>query len=253
MRQAANFGYHQDMQTTQTNVTIRRANDRGERDHGWLHARFTFSFADYYDPAHMGFKSLRVMNNDTIQPKGGFPLHPHDNMEIFTYIVSGLLQHRDSMGNGATIEAGNLQYMSAGSGVMHSEFNPSDLASTELYQIWLKPSSRGGKPRYAEIPLGDRAPQNALTLLFSEDGRDGSTPIRQHAELSYGDLRKGNQLDLINDAALPHLWLQVISGELSLLGHDLHKGDGIAVENSPTLVKLHATADSRFLLFRLND
>ena len=126
-----------------TRITKRPAGERGQADHGWLQARFTFSFADYFDPAHMGFRSLRVMNNDTIQPGGGFGTHPHSEMEIFTYVIEGQLEHKDSMGNGAIIEPGNLQYMSAGSGVTHSEFNPSNTEKTHLYQVWLHPNVAG--------------------------------------------------------------------------------------------------------------
>jgi redox-sensitive bicupin YhaK (pirin superfamily) len=133
--------------TDQPRTRVRRASERGAADHGWLKARFTFSFADYYDPEHMGFKSLRVMNNDTVAPGGGFPTHLHRDIEIFTYVISGQLAHEDSMGNGSTIQAGDLQYMSAGSGVQHSEFNPSTDEPTTLYQIWLLPREPGGEPR----------------------------------------------------------------------------------------------------------
>ena len=133
----------------------RSAHERGSAEHGWLHARFTFSFANYYDPEHNGFHTLQVMNNDVIEPGGGFPSHPHHDAEIFTYVLSGKLEHKDSMGNGSVIEAGDLQYMSAGEGVQHSEFNPSDSEKTELYQIWMRPNQKGGKPRYAEKKLSE--------------------------------------------------------------------------------------------------
>ena len=149
------------------NTRVRRARDRGTADHGWLTARFTFSFADYFDPEHMGFHALRVMNNDTIAPGGGFPTHSHSDMEIFTYVINGELEHKDSMGNGSVIRAGDLQYMSAGSGIHHSEFNPSSENPTNLYQVWLHPNERGSTPRYAEKPLGNATADNALTLLFS--------------------------------------------------------------------------------------
>ena len=181
---------------THPTITKRPAAERGQSDHGWLQARFTFSFADYFDPDHMGFKSLRVINNDTIQPGGGFATHPHDNMEIFTYIIEGQLEHKDSMGNGAVIEAGNLQYMSAGSGVTHSEFNPSSENRTLLYQIWLRPKERGGEPRYAEKPLADAAHPDTLTLLFSGDGHDDSTLIRQDAEISFGRVSKDHEITI---------------------------------------------------------
>jgi redox-sensitive bicupin YhaK (pirin superfamily) len=238
------------MTTPKTN--LRRAADRGTADHGWLKARFTFSFAQYFDPSHMGFRSLRVMNNDTIAPAGGFPSHQHSDMEIFTYIVEGELEHRDSMGNGSIIKAGDLQYMSAGSGVSHSEFNPSSDKPATLYQIWLHPKNPGGAPRYSEKPLGSSAADNALTLLFSSDGRDGSTTIRQDAEIYFGKLDTGNSVTIPASDSTPNAWLQVIEGEVKLLGETLATGDGIAIEDSPDAIDIAASADSRFLVFRLN-
>jgi redox-sensitive bicupin YhaK (pirin superfamily) len=236
--------------TSKTNVL--RAGDRGTADHGWLKARFTFSFANYFNPDRMGFRSLRVMNNDTIEPGGGFPTHPHSDMEIFTYVIEGELAHKDSMGNGSIIKAGDLQYMSAGSGVQHSEFNPSDQNRTHLYQIWLHPKQPGGEPRYAEKPLGDGAGENALTLLFSADGRGGSTAIRQDAEIYFGKADAGAVLEAPASASTPNTWLQVIEGEVSVLGETLSTGDGIAVEGVPDAIEIVASADSKFLLFRLD-
>lgn len=233
-------------------VTKRPANERGQANHGWLQARFTFSFADYFDPNHMGFQSLRVMNNDTIAPSGGFPTHPHSDMEIFTYVIEGQIAHKDSMGNGSTIEAGDLQYMSAGSGVYHSEFNPSSEKSAQLYQVWLRPTEKGGEPRYAEKKLGESAAANALTLLFSGDGRDGSTEIRQNAEIHFGRLDTGHALEVPADVSRPHAWLQVISGDVRVLGEALGTGDGVAIENEPAAFVVEAKAATKFLLFRLS-
>ena len=238
--------------TNECTLTKRPAGERGQADHGWLQARFTFSFAEYHDPEHMGFKSLRVMNNDTIQPGGGFPTHPHRNMEIFTYIIEGQLEHRDSMGNGAIIEAGNLQYMSAGSGIEHSEFNPSSTELAKLYQIWLEPTQGGGEPRYAEKPLGDLARENQLILLFSGDGRDGSTAIRQDAEIYFCRVGKGQSIILPASSAMAHSWLQLIDGSVDLLGEKLSKADGLAIENHPESMELQANEDSTFLFFRLS-
>ncbi len=241
------------MKTTAELPTIvkRPANERGQANHGWLQARFTFSFAEYLDPDHMGFKSLRVMNNDTIQPGGGFPMHPHSEMEIFTYVIEGQLQHSDSMGNSAVIEAGNLQYMSAGRGVRHSEFNPSPDNRTLLYQIWLQPNERGGEPRYAEKPLGE-AGANALTLLFSGDGRDGSTAIRQDAEIFFGRTQGEREVAIPASDSKPHAWVQVVSGEVSLLGETLQTGDGLAIEGAAESIALRGSAgESRVLVFRL--
>jgi len=237
--------------THQTHVTKRPAEERGQADHGWLQARFTFSFAGYFDPAHMGFRSLRVMNNDTIQPGGGFGTHPHADMEIFTYVIEGQLAHRDSMGHGAIIEPGNLQYMSAGSGVTHSEFNPSNTDRTELYQIWLRPNVTGGEPRYAEKPLGALAKANALTLLFSGEGHDGSTAIRQNAEIHFGRLNAGSTLRVPAYETLPDAWLQVIRGEVTLFGETLATADGLAIAHAPEGFAIEAQEETEFLLFRL--
>ena len=233
-------------------VTKRPAGERGQANHGWLQARFTFSFSEYFDPDHMGFQSLRVMNNDTIQAGGGFPKHPHSDMEIFTYVIEGQLAHQDSMGNGSTIEAGDLQYMSAGSGVTHSEYNPSSDNSTHLYQVWLQPSENGGEPRYAEKKLGASAAPNALTLLFSGDGRDDSTAIRQNAEISFGRLDAGSGLEIPASEERPHVWLQVISGEVKIAGETLGTADGVAIQNDSASIPVEATAKTKFLLFRLS-
>jgi redox-sensitive bicupin YhaK (pirin superfamily) len=238
--------------TTPPSVRVRRAEDRGRADHGWLQARFTFSFADYHDPAHMGFHALRVMNNDTIAAGGGFPTHPHSDMEIFTYVVDGELAHSDSMGNGSVIKAGDLQYMSAGSGVRHSEFNPSKSKPTTLYQVWLLPREPGGEPRYAEKPLGNSAAENSLTLLFSGDGRDGSTAIRQNADICFGRLDAGKTITAPASSTTPHAWLQLIEGNLTVLGETLATGDGIAIENNGEAIDIMADNDSRFLVFRLS-
>ena len=234
-----------------TRISVRCAKDRGTAEHGWLHARFTFSFANYFDPDHMGFKSLRVMNNDTIEPGGGFPSHPHRDMEIFTYVIEGELAHKDSMGNGSIIKAGDLQYMSAGSGVTHSEFNPSSQNRTHLYQIWLHPKQPGGEPRYAEKPLGNDARENRLTLLFSDDGRDDSTAIRQEAEIYFGNAEFGTTLEVVESEATPHVWIQIIEGDVTVFGETLATGDGIAVENTPGGFNISVNADSKFLLFRV--
>jgi redox-sensitive bicupin YhaK (pirin superfamily) len=242
--------------TTRTTpkTTKRAAGERGRADHGWLQARFTFSFAGYVDPDHMGFRSLRVMNNDTIQPEGGFPTHPHADMEIFTYVIDGQLEHRDSLGNGAVLTPGNLQYMSAGNGIRHSEFNPSNTDKTHLYQIWLLPKEQGGTPRYMEKPLADLAKANELTLLYSGDGRDGSTEIRQDAEIYFGQVESNAETIIIVPASdkTPHAWVQVISGEVSVLGESLSTADGLAIEEAPGDFAITALPGSQFLVFRLS-
>ncbi len=228
----------------------RLAEERGSAEYSWLHARFTFSFAEYFDPDHIRFHSLNVMNNDVIEPGGGFKTHPHKDAEIFTYVMSGQLEHKDSMGNGAIIQAGDLQYMSAGSGVLHSEFNPSQETKTELYQIWLKPKESGGEPRYAEKKLSEAANANALTLLFAGQEKGDATVIRQDAEISFGKLDAGRSLEVPANE-LPHSWVQLIDGELELLGETLKRADGLAISNHPESFTVNARQSSSFLLFRL--
>lgn len=231
-------------------LTVRRSGDRGTADHGWLQARFTFSFGDYYDPEHMGYRSLRVINNDTIAPGGGFPTHPHRSMEIFTYVISGELEHRDSMGNGRVIKAGEFQYMSAGSGVEHSEFNPSRENSTELLQIWITPDRPGGEPRYGDMDTAHLKRENGLTLFASRDGRDGSFAMRQDAEILFGHLGTGATLP-VPPSALDGAWLHLIKGRLSLLGEELAPGDSAAIDHADQGFRLEAPEEAEFLLFRL--
>lgn len=238
--------------TLQPTVAKRPAGERSRLKLDWLNARYTFSFGDYMDPSHMGFRSLRVMNNDIIEPGGGFGTHPHKDAEIFTYIIEGNLEHRDSMGNGSVIAAGNLQYMSAGSGVRHSEFNPSDSERVHLYQIWLMPNESGGEPRYAEIPLGEEARANDLTLLFSGQEKEGVTQIRQDAEIYFGKLDTDQSVQVPLSDSMPHAWVQVIKGGLNVLGESLSNADGLAIENAPEGFEIEASTDSQFLLFRLS-
>jgi redox-sensitive bicupin YhaK (pirin superfamily) len=237
-------------QTSSPTLTIRRSGDRGTADHGWLQARFTFSFADYHDPAHMGYRSLRVINNDTIAPGGGFPSHPHRSMEIFTYVISGQLEHRDSMGNGRVIEAGEFQYMSAGSGVVHSEFNPSQDTPTELLQIWITPQQSGGEPRYGDMNTNQLKKENSLTLFASQDGRGKSFAMRQNAEIYFGHLSQGHTLTT-PASNMDGTWLHLIKGRLSVLGETLEAGDSASVDGSAEGFPLEASADAEFLLFKL--
>ena len=230
---------------------LRKASDRGTAEHGWLHANFTFSFANYYDPEWSGFHSLIVMNNDIIEPGGGFPTHPHRDAEIFTYVISGELEHRDSMGNGSVIRPGDLQYMSAGSGVTHSEFNPSKENQTELYQIWMLPNQSGGNPLYAEKTLSDLAGNREMKLLFSGSGKDDSSPIRQDAEFWLGQGESQKSFALEQSPAFPHAWIQVVAGSVKTGGHSLNQADGLAIEHIDQLIELTCEKDSTFFLFRL--
>jgi redox-sensitive bicupin YhaK (pirin superfamily) len=230
-------------------ITKRPAGERGLTDIGWLHSRHSFSFGEYYDPAHMGFRSLRVINDDVVEPGMGFGTHPHRDAEIFSYVIEGQLQHKDSLGNGSIIQAGNLQYISAGSGVLHSEFNPSPSERVHFLQIWLQPKVRGGSPRYAEKTLGSVAAPNALTLLFSGDGHDGSVAVRQDAEISFGRLDVGRSLDVPLPTAAG-AYLHVIMGAVQVLGETLTPGDGAAIEEAAE-IRIAAEADAEFLFFSL--
>ena len=232
---------------------FRPSHERGARDHGWLQARFSFSFSDYYDPEHSGFHSLVVMNNDIIQPQGGFGNHPHDNAEIFTYVISGELEHRDSMGNGSVIKPGDLQYMSAGDGVHHSEFNPSDSEKVELYQIWMLPNQKGGQPIYEEKKLGKDQLKNEVKILFSDDGREGSTPIRQNATFGFGQLEEGHSVLLQPDQDKPNAWIQVINGSLTLGDFQLGQADGLGIEKIDYSLPIKAEQNCKFFIFRLSE
>ncbi|MBX3177084.1 MAG: pirin family protein [Candidatus Hydrogenedentes bacterium] len=230
-------------------ITIRRAHERGHANHGWLDSHHTFSFADYHDPAHMGFRSLRVLNDDVIQGGGGFPFHPHENMEIFSYVTEGALEHRDSMGNGSVLRRGDVQLMSAGTGVLHSEFNPQADAPTHLFQIWIRPSERGQTPNYQERRFEDADLADRLRVVVSADGRDGSLVIRQDATIYAGRLAAGVG-ETHELAPGRHAWLQVLSGAVALNGARLSTGDG-ASTNDPGPLSLSATEDAEVLLFDL--
>jgi redox-sensitive bicupin YhaK (pirin superfamily) len=230
---------------------IRRSHERGHANHGWLDSYHTFSFADYYDPAWSGFRSLRVINDDLILPGMGFGTHPHRDMEIISYVLHGSLAHRDSMGNGRTIRAGEFQYMAAGSGVQHSEFNPSQTEATRLLQIWIKPDTKGVPPRYAEKSLAD-APDNVLHLVASHTGRDGSFAIHQEADLWFARLTNGQSV-AHSLAAGRHVWLHVAEGEMTVNQDTLSGGDALALSaDTATTLNLTATKESRVLLFDLN-
>jgi quercetin 2,3-dioxygenase len=230
-------------------IRVRKAAERGHFDHGWLDTYHTFSFADYYDPVHMGFRSLRVINDDRVQPGQGFGMHGHRDMEIVTYVLDGALEHRDSMGNGSIIKAGELQRMTAGTGVRHSEFNPSDKESVHLYQIWLLPERNGLEPSYEELALGEDQKRGEFRLVASSDGAEGSMTIHQDARLYLASL--------LPDQAVSHqielgraAWLQVLRGNVTSLGSNLVAGDGVAITDEKT-VAVQAAVPSEVLLFDL--
>jgi hypothetical protein len=230
-------------------MTIRKANERGHAEHGWLDSYHSFSFADYYNPQWMGYRSLRVINDDLVMPGMGFGTHPHQNMEIVTYVLSGELEHKDSMGNGRVIRPGEVQYMSAGSGVRHSEFNPSKTEASHFLQIWIMPDAQGVKPRYAEKSLRD-APTGKFHLVTSKAGRDGSIAIHQDADLWLAKLDAGQQVTQ-SLAANRHAWLHVAEGEVVLNGKKLEGGDAVAISSEARL-ELTANKPSQVLLFDLN-
>jgi len=230
-------------------MIIRKADERGHASHGWLDTWHSFSFADYYDPQWMGFRSLRVINDDLVMPGMGFGTHPHRDMEIITYILSGSLEHKDSMGNGRIIRTGEVQYMSAGTGVQHSEFNPSPDEAVHLLQIWIQPDSKGLAPRYAEKSFANAA-AGALHLVASKTGRDGSIAIRQDADLWLIKPGVGDSVTC-ELASGRHAWLHVAEGELTLNGKNLSGGDA-AVFDRATSIELVATSPSQVLLFDLN-
>lgn len=230
-------------------MTIRKANERGHANHGWLDTYHTFSFADYYDPQWMGYRSLRVINDDLVMPGMGFGTHPHHDMEIITYILRGELEHKDSMGNGRVIRTGELQYMSAGRGVRHSEFNPSREEAVRLLQIWIQPDARGAAPRYAEKSLS-AAQAGKLHLMTSKSGRDGSIAIRQDADLWLARLEPGQQVTH-SLAAGRHAWIHVAEGEVTVNGKTLAGGDAAAADSESRL-QFSAGQVSQVLLFDLN-
>lgn len=230
-------------------LTIRKAEDRGHANHGWLNARHSFSFADYYDPRWMGFRSLRVLNDDTIAGGGGFGTHPHRDMEIITYVLSGALEHKDSMGNGRVIRPGDVQYMAAGTGVQHSEFNHSETEPVHLLQIWIIPDTKGVKPAYAERSFS-KAPTARFHLIASKDGRDGSIQIHQDADTYLLKLTPGESADYALRTTR-HAWVQIAEGQVSLNGKELKAGDAAAVSDE-TLLRLTATKAAQVLLFDLN-
>jgi redox-sensitive bicupin YhaK (pirin superfamily) len=230
-------------------MKIRKANERGHASHGWLDTYHTFSFADYYDPQWMGFRSLRVINDDLVMPGMGFGTHPHRDMEIITYILSGALEHKDSMGNGRVIRTGDVQYMAAGTGVRHSEFNPSREEAVHLLQIWILPDTKGVTPRYAEKSFAN-TPAGALHLVASRAGRDGSIEIHQDADLWLAKLDPGQSVAhaLSEDR---HAWAHVAEGEVSINGQTLEGGDA-AIFDKATTIDVRATKPAQVLLFDLD-
>jgi redox-sensitive bicupin YhaK (pirin superfamily) len=232
-------------------ITIRPSDERGHANHDWLDTYYTFSFSDYFDRDHMGFRDLRVINEDRVSAGKGFGMHPHRDMEILTYIIDGELSHQDSMGRGATIRQNDVQRMSAGTGVMHSEVNQSK-APVHLLQIWILPEAEGLKPSYEDRTFTVDEKRNQLHLIASHDGRDGSTSINQDASVYASLLDSGKKLEL-ELAAGRHAWVQLVRGELDVNGTKLTKGDGAAIsrESRVQLQNVSGNGQAEFLLFDL--
>ena len=233
-------------------IQIRRAQERGHADHGWLNTYHTFSFADYYDPRFMGVRSLRVINEDWVQPGHGFPTHPHRDMEIITYVLEGSLEHKDSMGTGSVIRPGEVQKMSAGTGVRHSEFNHSDKELVHLYQIWILPEKQGIQPMYEQKTIPASEKKGRLRLVASPQGGDGNGAVKlyQDAELYSTELEPGQTIER-RLAEGRYAWVQVARGSAELNGNLLHAGDGAAIAQEERIKLTGSDQGSEVLLFDL--
>jgi quercetin 2,3-dioxygenase len=230
-------------------ITIRKSADRGRTNIDWLDSYHSFSFGDYFDPAHMSFGPLRVINDDKVAPGGGFGTHPHRDMEIITYIVSGALEHKDSLGTGSVIRPGDVQRMTAGSGIRHSEFNPSRTEPVHLLQIWIEPNQKNLTPSYEQRTLSEAERHGGLRLIASQTGRNQSVTINQNADV-YATILKPGQAVHHQLAAGRTAWLQLIRGSITLNGNPLSPGDGAAIVQEQQL-EITAQHESEFLLFDL--
>ncbi|QDT95915.1 pirin family protein [Gimesia aquarii] len=230
-------------------ITIRKAHDRGHADHGWLNSYHTFSFASYYDPDHMGFRSLRVMNEDRVAPGQGFGTHAHENMEIISYVLAGALEHKDSMGNGAILQPGEFQRISAGTGIEHSEFNPSVEKPVHFYQIWLIPSQTDLSPSYEQKQFPDHQLNNQFCLVASPTGEKSSLTIHADARVYLSKLTAGEILTMPL-AEERHNWIQVLRGAIELNGIVLDTSDAAALSEEPTLA-ITAISNAEIMIFDL--
>jgi quercetin 2,3-dioxygenase len=230
-------------------VTLRKSEERGQLNREWLKAYYSFTFNTYFDPNHMGFGPLRVINEDRFGPGRGFGMHPHENMEIITYVRGGMLGHEDNTGGKGVLRPGDIQRMSAGSGVMHSEFNPSETETLHLFQIWIEPNVQGAPPRYGEAHFDDADKQGKLLLIVSGDGRDGSMPIYQDADIFAGILGRG---DTLTHTIAPgrRVYIQVVEGNITIAGAQVTTGDAVKIEDETHVVLENATK-AEVLLFDL--
>jgi len=231
-------------------ITVRRSQDRGGGDHGWLNTRHTFSFDTYYDPHYVHFRALRVINEDFVQPGQGFPTHPHRDMEIITYVLEGALQHQDSLGNGSIIRPGDGQRMSAGKGILHSEANASKTEPVHLLQIWILPERKGIEPGYEQKAFSEEEKRGRLRLIAARDGQDGAVAVHQDVSLYVSLLDKDQRVEHTL-APARHSWLQVARGAVELNGARLAQGDGAAISDEQKLAIAGAQDGSEILLFDL--
>lgn len=231
-------------------IVHRPAAERGAAEHGWLSSRFTFSFADYHDPKHMGFRVLRVINDDTVSPAKGFGTHGHKDMEIISYVLDGALSHKDSMGNGSTIRPGDVQRMSAGTGVRHSEFNGSNTEFVHFLQIWILPESRDLAPGYEEKRFTPEEKRGQLRLIASRAGRDGSVRINQDVDV-YATLLDGDDKVELALRAGRHAWVHVARGNVKLGDLNLSGGDGVAISDEPAVRLSAGVVPAEVLVFDL--
>ncbi|MEL6130819.1 MAG: pirin family protein [Cyanobacteria bacterium J06633_23] len=229
-------------------ITIRTASERGNANFGWLDSRHTFSFGSYYDPAHMGFGTLRVINEDKVAPGQGFPTHSHRDMEIISYVVDGALEHKDSLGNGSVIRPGDVQRMSAGTGISHSEYNASKDSPVHFLQIWVLPEKQGIDPGYEQTYFSPEEKQGKLRLVGSNDGRDGSVTIHQNMNLYAARLTTGDQVNHRLPASRV-AWVQVVRGAIALNGQSLSAGDGAAITATESLAIQGQSNEAEILLF----
>jgi hypothetical protein len=236
-------------QQQQKNIRVRRSSERGFADHGWLKSYHSFSFADYYDPEQMGFRTLRVINDDLVAPGAGFPTHPHRDMEIFSYVMQGTIEHKDSLGNGRQLRPGEVQLMSAGRGVTHSEFNPSSTEALRLLQIWIQPRQKGLQPSYTEWKPSPEQATAPKVLIISPDGREGSAIIQQDAEVYRLKLQPGQQV-YHEVKSGRGFWLQVAEGEMEVDDVLLQRGDAASGERPGSMI-IRSRGESEALLFDL--
>ena len=230
-------------------ITIRPAETRGSANFGWLDSKHSFSFGHYFDPQHMGHGPLRVINEDRVAAGQGFGTHPHRDMEIFTWVLEGELEHKDSMGNGSVIRPGELQRMTAGTGITHSEFNPSSTDPVHLYQIWLFPERKGLEPSYEQKQFPEEQRHNRLRLVASRDARDGSLTVHQDVDLYASVLETGNRVEL-DGVGDRRIFVQVVAGDIDVNGAQLSAGDGLQLTEADEVV-ISASSESEFLLFNL--